>query len=163
MPFVSEAIAESHSTSQFDCGKPELDTWLRLHAQTTEARRTGRTFVWHEDGRVVAYYTLAAHLLVRDELPRTLARGNPNQIPAVLLARLALDKVLHGQGLGGALLADALQRVIVATETVAARFVVVDSIDEAACGFYEHHGFRLIPGTMRLVQKISDVAAAVGP
>jgi GNAT superfamily N-acetyltransferase len=161
--FVSEALNERHQTGRFDSSKPELDTWLQQHALTTEARRTGRTFVWTSDGQVVAYYTIAAHLIVREDLPRTLGRGNPAQIPAVLLARLALDKTLHGQGLGGALLADALERIVIATQTVAARFVVVDAIDQGAHGFYVHHGFRGIPGSMRLVQKVSDIADAVLP
>lgn len=159
--FVSEALDEQHATRNFDSSRPVLDAWLQQHALTTEARRTGRTFVWQTDGQVVGYYTIAAHLIVREELPRTLGRGNPGQIPAVLLARLALDKTLQGQGLGGALLADALDRIVVATRTVAARFVVVDAIDEGAHGFYRHHGFREIPGTLRLVQKITDIAAAL--
>ena len=50
---------------------------------------------------------------------------------------------------------------MIATRTVAARFVVVDAIDQGAHGFYVHHGFREIPGTMRLVQKISDIAEAI--
>lgn len=161
MTFVSEALRADHKTDQFDSGKPDLDTRLQQHALTTQARRTGRTFVWTADEGVVAYYTIAAHLIVRDDLPRTLGRSNPAQIPAVLLARLALDKTLHGQGLGGALLADALQRIVVATQTVAARFVVVDALDQAAQGFYLHHGFREIPGSVRLVQKVSDIATAV--
>jgi GNAT superfamily N-acetyltransferase len=118
--------------------------------------------VWHGGDRAaLAYYSLTAHLLQREQLPRSLGRGGPRQIPAVLLARLALDESLHRQGLGGALLAEALGRVVAATETVAARFVVVDAIDQHAAGFYEHHGFRRIPGTLRLLQKISDVAAAI--
>lgn len=123
----------------------------------------GRTFVWHEgDGVVVAYYTLAAHLLVKDELPRALGHGSPSRVPAVLLARLALHQRAQGGGIGSLLLADALERVVAATEVVAARFVVVDAIDEQAANFYEHHGFRAVPGTSRLVQKMSDVAAALG-
>jgi GNAT superfamily N-acetyltransferase len=78
----------------------------------------------------------------------------------VLLARLALDRSLHGQGLGGALVAEALGRVVAATEIVAARFVLVDAVDERAAGFYEHHGFRRIPGSLRLIQKVADIAAA---
>lgn len=111
---------------------------------------------------VVAYYSLAAHVLVKDQLPRALGRGSPERIPAVLLARLALDRRLQGQGLGAVALAEALGRVVEATRLVAARFVVVDAIDEAATGFYEHHGFKTIPGSMRLVQKLSDVTAALG-
>lgn len=161
VPFVSEALSDQHDLSTFDSGKPDLDRWLRHHAITTEARRTGRTFVWHNAGKVVGYYTITAHLIIRDDLPRVIGRGNPSQIPAVLLARLALDSTLHGQGLGGVLLADALHRITLATRIVAARFVVVDAIDEAAHGFYAHHGFRGIPNTMRLVQKVSDIAAAL--
>ena len=146
----------------FDSGVAELDRWLKGHALDSQARRTARTFVWHAgDGRVVGYNALAAHLLERGDLPARLGRGGPRQIPAVLLARLALDQTLHGRGLGGALLADALARVVAATETVAARFVVVDAIDEAAGRFYEHHGFRAVPGTRRLIAKVSDIAAAV--
>jgi GNAT superfamily N-acetyltransferase len=122
-----------------------------------------RTFVWHYgDGVVVAYYSLAAHVLIKDQLPRALGRGSPEHIPAVLLARLALDSRLQGEGLGSVVFAEALGRVVEATKAVAARFVVVDAIDAKAARFYEHHGFRPIPGTMRLVQKLSDVAAAVG-
>ncbi len=76
-------------------------------------------------------------------------------------ARLALDSSLHGQTLGGALLADALERIVEATATIAARFMVVDAIDANAAGFYEHPGFRAIPDTQRLVQKVSDIAAAL--
>jgi GNAT superfamily N-acetyltransferase len=113
------------------------------------------------DDRVVAYYTVVAHLIVRGELPRALGHGSPEQIPAVLLARLALDRGLQGKGLGGALLAEALGRIEAATRVVAARFVVVDAIDPRAAAFYRHHGFRPIPGSPRLVQKLSDVAAAL--
>jgi GNAT superfamily N-acetyltransferase len=159
--FVTEPLGDEHDLSRFDSGQASLDTWLRDHARTAEAMRTGRTFVWHSGGGVViAYYTLAAHLVVRDEVPRGIGRGGPGQIPAILLARLALDRSLHGGGFGGALLADALGRAVEATKTIAARLVVVDAIDDRAAGFYEHFGFQEVPGTRRLVQKVSDIAAA---
>jgi GNAT superfamily N-acetyltransferase len=160
--YVSESLDSRHDASGFHSDQPELDRWLANHSLTAEARRAARTFVWHAgDNRVVAYYSIAAHLIVRADLPRNLARGNPYQIPAVLLARLALDQSLHGQKLGGALLAEALGRIVAATEIIAARYVVVDALDENAAHFYEHHGFRAVPGGRRLVQKVSDVAAGL--
>jgi hypothetical protein len=78
----------------------------------------------------------------------------------VLLARLALDRPLHGQGLGGELLLDALSRAVQASDA-AARLVIVDAIDEAAVAPREHHGFTAVPGNQRLVQKISGIAAAL--
>lgn len=164
MAFVTEPLGDRHDLSRFDSGQPSLDGWLRDHARTAEAMRMGRTFVWHSgDLVVVAFYTLAAHLVVRDDVPRAVGRGAPAHIPAVVLARLSLDRSLQGRGLGGALLADALGRVVTATRTVGARLVVVDAIDDRALHFYEHHGFRAVPGTRRLVQKVADVAAALRP
>jgi predicted N-acetyltransferase YhbS len=116
--FVAEQLSDAHDLGGFGSGQPGLDRWLVEHALAAATRRTARTFMWHAGDRVVgAYYVLNADVLQRDELPRSLGRGGPRQIPAVLLARLALDRSLHGQGLGGALLAEALTRVLAATET----------------------------------------------
>jgi len=162
LSFVVERLEERHQLGRFSSGRSELDEWLRRHALGAAARRTARTFVWHRgDDLVVAYYSLAGHLFQREALPASVGRGGPRQIPAILLARLALDESLQGQGMGGALLAEALGRALAVTETVAARFVVGDAIDERAVGFYTHHGFRRIPGTLRLVQKVSEIAAAL--
>ena len=89
--------------------------------------------------------------------------GVPGRIPAVLLGKLALDRSLHGRGLGGQLLFDAYQRVLSATRTVAARYLAVDAIDTAAVGFYEHYGFIRAPvePLMRLVRPIRDIQADI--
>jgi GNAT superfamily N-acetyltransferase len=162
--FTSEPLAEHHRLEQFSCGNQALDIWLRSYAHHAQSMRTARTFVWHAGDRlVVAYFSLAAHLVMRADLPPKVGRGSPDAIPAVLLARLALDRSLHGQGLGGELLLDALSRAVQASEVAAARLVVVDAIDEAAATFYEHHGFTAVHGNrQRLVQKVSDIAAALG-
>jgi len=125
--------------------------------------RTAQTFVWHGgDGVVIAYFSLAANLVSRADIPKRVGHGSPASIPAILLARLALHRKLHGQNLGGELLWDALARAVTASDTAAARLVVVDAIDDNAARFYVHHGFIAIPGDHhRLVQKMSDIAAAL--
>jgi predicted N-acetyltransferase YhbS len=111
----------------------------------------------------VAYFTLAAHLIAREALPKRTGRGSPSVIPAILLARLALDRSLQGQGLGAELLWDALARAVAANRHAAARVVVVDAADEQGASFYEHFGFEPVPGhPNRLVQKISSIEAALG-
>lgn len=162
--YVSETLAEHHKLDRFASGSGAMDTWLRDHARHAQAMRTARSFVWHEGDEVaLAYFSLASHLVVRAELPARVGRGSPDAIPAVLLARLALDRSLHGQGLGGQLLLDALSRAVQASEIAAARLMVVDAIDDQAAAFYEHHGFVAVPGNrQRQVQKIGDIAAAIG-
>lgn len=164
MAFTSEGLREHHDRSHFDSGNPELDSWLREHALHASAMNTGRTFVWHRGNRVVvAYFTLAAHLIARETLRKRTGRGSPSVIPAILLARLALDRSLRGQGLGAELLWDALARAVAANRHAAARVVVVDAVDEHAASFYEHFGFERVPGQPnRLVQKISSIEAALG-
>lgn len=94
-------------------------------------------------------------------MPPNVGRGGPSEIPAVLLARLALSQPLRGQGLGEVLVADALSRIVDATHTVAARVVVVDALRERVAQFYESLGFRRIPGSLLLVQKLADIEAAL--
>jgi GNAT superfamily N-acetyltransferase len=151
-----------HHVGGFSCGEPSLDAWLAEQAGPADARRTARTWVWaDQDGAAVGYYALAAHTVARDEVPSKVGRGGPVEIPAVLLARLALSESLRGQGLGAVLVADALQRVVDATQTVAARVVVVDALHERVARFYEGLGFRRIPESLLLVQKVADIEVAL--
>jgi GNAT superfamily N-acetyltransferase len=151
-----------HDVSTFQCGEPTLDSWIREHAAPAGARRTARTWVWVDEQEVVvAYYALAAHKISRDDVPGKIGRGGPAEIPAVLLARLALSQELRGHQLGEVLLADALARVVDATHIVAARVLVVDALREKVAGFYERLGFRRVPSSLVLVQKIADIEAAL--
>lgn len=160
--FRSERLGPSHDVSGFRCGNDVLDDWLRQHAATLQAKRTSVTYVWTRvDAVVVAYYSLAPHLIENAELPRRLGRGDPRQIPAILLARLALSEELHGSGLGGVLLHDALSRAVAASQQVGGRYVVVDAIDHNAERFYQHFGFTTTPRPARLVRKVSDIEADI--
>jgi GNAT superfamily N-acetyltransferase len=161
--FRSERLdPDRHDFSTFTCGEESLDRWLREQAVPATKRRTARTWVWvDENGAVVAYYALAAHKVARNALPAKVGRGGPAEIPAVLLARLALAQELRGQGLGPILIADVLERVVVATRIVGARVVVVDAIAERVARLYESLGFRRVPGSLLLVQKISDIEASL--
>ncbi|MEU8136516.1 hypothetical protein [Streptodolium elevatio] len=160
--YETMSLRDDHVLDSFDCGKPDLDTWLRNSARHTMRNRTAQTFVWCEpdDTRVLAYFSLAGHVVEKEELPSSRMRqGSPRQSPAILLARLALDKRLQGKKLGGVLLFDAMDRIAQAVALVAARFVLVDAIDEDAATYYEKYGFKRIPGDTRLYRKVNDILA----
>ena len=80
----------------------------------------------------------------------------------VLLARLAVDPLEQGKGLGALLLAEALRKAVAAGEAAAARLVVVDAIDETAVRFYQRHGFMLAPkNEVRLYRSMKDISASL--
>jgi GNAT superfamily N-acetyltransferase len=74
------------------------------------------------------------------------------------LARLAIDKTEQGQGLGAALLKDALQRCLHASESIGARAVLVQAIDAEAKAFYRYFGFEeCVVDDLHLMLLIKDI------
>jgi GNAT superfamily N-acetyltransferase len=89
-----------------------------------------------------------------------LRRGMPEQVPLLLIGRLALDQQFQGLGLGSDLLADALRRCLAASEIAGIRGVVAHAIDDDAVGFYQRHGFVISPlGTRIMLMPIELVRA----
>lgn len=159
--FLCERFGEGLDLGAFDSGVAALDDWLRNSARDSDGRNLTRTWVWHRgDRRVVGYYTVAPYFIERDTLTNKQSRGLPDRIPCYLLARLALDQSLRGQGLGSQLLASALLRLADASSDLGGRFVVVDAINDAAAAFYRHHRFTDIAGTPdRLILPTKEIPA----
>lgn len=159
-----EALAPRHDLSNFHCGNRSLDRWLSEHARHATGQGT-RTYVLvdQDTDEVGGYIAIAPHLLARDELPAAIRHGTPARIPAILLAKLALDERLHGQGLGQELLVHALTTIVHAARAAGGRVVVVDAIDDRAAHFYLAHDFTPVPDNPhRLVMKLSTAAKALG-
>jgi GNAT superfamily N-acetyltransferase len=157
-----ELLNEIHILEQFDCGEHEsLTTWLRRFARINQAGNSARTYVVHRSQYVVGYYSLAASGVRKEEASVRGAKGQPNHpVPVILLARLAIDKTEQHQGLGPALLKDALQRCRRAAKEIAARAVLVHAIDEKARGFYRHFGFEdCAVDDLHLMLLLKDLAA----
>ncbi len=164
-PFSAiEPLNEDHILDQFDCGEHEsLTAWLKRFARINQAGNSARTYVVHRNRRVVGYYSLAASSVRKEAASIRGAKGQPNHpIPVILLARLAVDKTEQRQGLGPALLKDALQRCRRAAKEIGARAVLVHAIDEKAMDFYRHFGFENCAiDNLHLMLLIKDIEAAL--
>jgi predicted N-acetyltransferase YhbS len=158
-----EPLSDDDALDAFSCGNAELDAWLSGHARTATGQGTRTYLLVGEDDRVVGYFAIAPHTIDRDHLSKKSGRGAPRHIPAILLAKLALDEALHGQRLGSELLVAALDTIVDAARRAGGKFVVVDAIDETAATFYAHHEFEPMPSSpLRFTQKLSTVAKALG-
>lgn len=83
----------------------------------------------------MGYFAIAPHLVQRNDAPDRLARGAPKQIPAISLAKLALNVSVQGHGMGSELLVVALNIIISAAQRAGGRLVVVEAIDDSAQAF----------------------------
>ncbi|MBM5621906.1 GNAT family N-acetyltransferase [Burkholderia pseudomallei] len=138
---VVTLLEAAHDRSEFACGTPTLDRYLREQVTQDVRRRVAACFVMLDGKSIAGYYTLAAASIALTDLPHDVARKLPRYpaVPAVRMGRLAVDQRYRGRGLGAALLVNALQRA--AKSEIPAVALTVDAKDDAAVGFYRHFGF----------------------
>ncbi len=159
-----ERLTDRHDLSAFDNGKyPSLDDRLRERALASEGL-SARTYVICDSdapARVVGYYAISTAMEQRVALPSAkLRRGMPEQVPLLLIGRLAVDHAFQGIGLGTELLSDALRRCLTASEIAGVRGVVAHAIDDDAVRFCQRHGFLLSPlGARVMLMPIEMVRA----
>lgn len=155
-------LDKGHDRSSFSCGQSELDDWFRRRASQDERRNVARVFVAAEDGaRVIGFYSLSSFTLALEHLPDEIARKLPryDAIPAALIGRLARDVRARGKGIGELLLADAIQRILGAGQTLAVFAIVVDAKDDNATTFYRSFGFTPLPNHPQRMFLLTSVAA----
>jgi GNAT superfamily N-acetyltransferase len=157
------ALGKADNRSEFSCGQPALDEWFQRRAGQDERRNVARVFVAIDGTQILGFYSLSSFTVTLTELPPDLARKLPryDAIPAALIGRLARDRRAHGQGIGGLLLVNAIQRIITLSESIAIFAIVVEAKDERAATFYESFGFaRSAPMSKRLFLPLSTAAHA---
>ena len=168
-PLLAPApLSAAHDVSGFSNGvHASLDAWLRERARASEglSARTYAVCPTDAPARVIGYFSISTALEQRQALPSAkLRRGMPDEVPLLLIGRLAVDPACRGRGLGSALLADALRRCLAASEIAGMRGVVAHAIDEAAARFYETHGFVRSPlGERVMLMPIETVRSLLGP
>jgi len=152
MPLRIEVLGRHHRPllEDFRNQHSSLIDYLRRFAlRHAEKDLLARTFLALEGApgaeRLAGYFTLATASVERSTVGslESLQRLPGFPIPAVLLARLAVDERAQGQGLGRYLFEEALGMTLQLAHSgpVAFRLFATDAIDEAAARFYERFGF----------------------
>jgi GNAT superfamily N-acetyltransferase len=156
-----EKLTRAHDLSQFQCGEPELDDWLKRRALHNEETGASRTYVVCMNHRVAGYYALAAGAAAHATAPGRVRRNMPNPVPVMVIGRLAIDLNFQGQGIGSSLLRDAIRRTVQAAEIAGIRAILVHAISENAKRFYQKWGF--IPSPIDPMTLMITVAEAANP
>lgn len=145
-PFRVALLDTALDRSTFSSGTEALDRYFQQQVTQDVRRRVTSCFVaLHQESCIAAYYTLASASILLSDLPASVGKKLPRypSVPAVRMGRLAVATRFQGQGLGGALLGDALAHA--ARAEISAYALVVDALDASAAAFYRHHGFIALP------------------
>jgi predicted N-acetyltransferase YhbS len=136
-----EPITGNHHLADFDSGEVSLDEWLKKRALKNSAAGASRCFVLCSNQTVIGYYSLSAGAISHEAAPKAMRRNMPDPLPALLLGRLAVDRKYHNQGLGSALLRDALLRSLNIARDAGVFAILVHALHDQAKQFYLSRGF----------------------
>ncbi len=163
-PQFEVKLLEKEDLNAFDCGIEALNTYLQKQARQEMKRRIATCFIaiQQETKKIAGFYTLSASQIPLYELNEAWSQKLPKYktAPAVLIGRLAVDQEFRNLGLGSGLIVDAVGRVM--SSEIAANLIIVDAKDESAVLFYQHLGFRKIPGgSNKMVVPVSVIAQEI--
>ena len=139
-----EAIAKRHDREAFDCGEPALNDFLRRHARQNHEKGAAKTFVAvsKSDGKtILGFYSLCPASARYASSPEIVRKGLArHDVPAFRLGRLAVDRSVQGQGMGGQLILAAGRRCLLAAMEVGGVAMLVDAKNDRAAQWYASYG-----------------------
>ena len=165
-PWREEPIAKRHDRDAFDCGDAALNEFLRRYARQAHELGSAKTFVAvpTEDGtRVLGYFTLSPASVAFARTPDVIRRGlGRYDVPAYRLGRLAVDRTVQGQGLGGQLLLAAGRRCLRAAQEVGGVALLIDAKNESVASWYASYGaLQLLDAPLTLLLPLATIRAAL--
>lgn len=134
-------VSPDHELDDFDSGELSLDEWLKKQAHKNQLSGASHCFVISNGKQVIGYYCLSAGAISHESAPKKMRRNMPNPLPVLVLGRLAIDQHFHNQGLGSALLRDAMIRAVSAGGETGVFAILVHALSEQAKRFYLSSGF----------------------
>lgn len=142
---------ERHNRAAFSCGVEQVDNFFKRTANKLTKAGNARVFVMVTDeGNLIGFYAINAHAVDYHDLPKRFAHTRPGHgsIPAAYISMIGIDVRYAGKGHGGDLLADALTRIAIASDSLGIAVVVLDVLDDGDSdavirrkSLYESYGF----------------------
>jgi ribosomal protein S18 acetylase RimI-like enzyme len=148
------SLTGDHDRQAFDCGRHEMNAWLRQVSRQHQDKGLSKTFVAVREEaptRICGYFVLTLAELENQHLPDAWRKKLPQRIPGVRLGRLAVDRQFQGKKLGELLLVDALTRAQRIYAEAGGIGLFVDAKDDQAARYYRNFGFEASPGNPLLL------------
>ena len=162
-----EPIGRHHDRKVFDCGDPALNKYLRRYARQNHETGGAKTFVAvspPEPARILGFYTISPGAIEFARVPAALTKKlGRYDVPVFRLGRLAVDRSLQGEGIGGDLILAAGERALAVAAEVGGVALAIDAKNQRAARWYERFGAQpLLDDPMKLILPLATVADALG-
>ena len=161
-----EPIGRHHDRAAFDCRVSELNEYIRRYARQNHESGGAKTFVAvppAEPVRVLGFYSISPGAIEFTRVPATLTRRlGRYEVPVFRLGRLAVDRSVQGQGLGGELLLAAGERALAVAAEIGGVALAIDAKDENAARWYSRFGaLALLDDPLKLILPLATIAEAI--
>ncbi len=161
-----EPISKRHNREAFDCGEPALNEFLRRYARKNHELGGAKTFLAiddADDNAILGFYSLSPASLDYARTPEIVRRGLARyDVPAFRLARLAVDRRMQGQGLGGQLLLAAGRRCLLVAAEVGGVALLIDAKNDRVAAWYATYGaVPVLDAPLTLVLPLRTIEAAL--
>ncbi|WP_456480209.1 GNAT family N-acetyltransferase [Nautilia sp.] len=137
-----EKLSKVHNKESFDCGDEFLNLFLKRYAYQNQKRYlVGITYVISDiNNDILAYITLSVSSIQKNSIDK----NKPyEELPVLLIARLAVDNKYRKQRFGEELLKFAINKALELADNLGCVGIVVDSKPKAV-DFYKKYGFEEI-------------------
>lgn len=124
---------KTHDRAAFSCGVPQIDNYLKLTAKKGSKADVVRIWVVLDvKHNIVGFYGINMHAINVKDMPETYQKktGKHGLLPAAFIAMIGVDQTQHGNGIGSALVADALNRVARLSYEIGTCVIVLDIFDD---------------------------------
>jgi GNAT superfamily N-acetyltransferase len=161
-----EPIGKRHNREAFDCGEEALNEFLRRYARKSHELGGAKTFLAIKDAgqeTVLGFYSLCPASVEYARTPEILRRGLARyDVPAFRLARLAVDRSVQGQGLGGQLLLSAGRRCLLVSAEIGGVALLIDAKNEQVARWYASYGaIPMLDAPLSLLLPLATIEAAL--
>ena len=164
---------KTHDRTAFSCGVPQIDNYLKLTAKKGSKADVVRVWVVIDPkNNIVGFYGINMHAIDVKEMPDAYRKkaGKHGLLPAAFIAMIGVDETQQGNGIGCALVADALCRIARVSDEIGTCVVVLDVFDDGDAEtvarrktYYEAFGFLPIPNQpLRLFMPVQTARELAG-
>ena len=161
-----EPIEKRHDRAGFDCGDGDLNGFLQLHARKSHEKGGAKTFLAIDDTdntKILGFYSLSPASIAYERTPEIVKRGLARyEVPVFRLGRLAVDKSVQGEGLGGQLLLAAGRRGLYVAAEAGGVALLIDAKNERVAKWYASYGaVPLLDAPLSLLLPFKTIHAAL--